>query len=41
MGSLSKNFAWFLKAFAAAFIPLGTFVFDRQLKKDAAILAGS
>jgi len=41
MGSLNKNFAWFLKAFAAAFIPLGTFVFDRQLKKDAAILAGS
>ena len=41
MGSLNKNFTWFLKAFAAAFIPLGTFVFDRQLKKEAALLAKS
>ncbi len=41
MGSLNKNFAWFLKAFAAAFIPLGTFVFDRQLKKEAVLLAKS
>ena len=39
MGSLNKNFTWFLKAFAAAFIPLGTFVFDRQLKKQAIIMA--
>ena len=38
MGSLNKNFTWFLKAFAAAFIPLGTFIFDRQLKKEAALL---
>jgi len=41
MGSLNKNFTWFLKAFAAAFIPLGTFVFDRQLKKEASTLAAS
>lgn len=41
MGSFNKNFAWFLKAFAAAFIPLGTFVFDRQLKKEAALLVKS
>ena len=41
MGTLNKNFTWFLKAFAAAFIPLGTFVFDRQLKKEAALLASS
>ena len=41
MGSLNKNFIWFLKAFVAAFIPLGTFVFDRQLKKEAAMLAKS
>ena len=41
MGSLNKNFIWFLKAFAAAFIPLGTFVFDKQLKKEAALLAKS
>ena len=39
MGSLKKNFFWFCKAFAAAFIPLGTFIFDRELKKDAALLA--
>ena len=41
MGSLNKNFIWFLKAFVAAFIPLRTFVFDRQLKKEAAMLAKS
>jgi integral membrane protein len=41
MGALNKNFIWFLKAFAAAFIPLGTFFFDRQLKKEAALLAKS
>ena len=41
MGALNKNFIWFLKAFVAAFIPLGTFIFDRQLKKEAALLAKS
>jgi integral membrane protein len=41
MGALNKNFIWLLKAFAAAFIPLGTFIFDRQLKKEAALLASS
>ena len=41
MGVLNKNFIWFLKAFVAAFIPLGTFVFDRELKKEASILAAS
>lgn len=34
MGSLKKNFAWFAKAFAAAILPCGTFVFDKQLKKE-------
>jgi integral membrane protein len=34
MGSLKKNFSWFAQAFAAAILPLGTFVFDRQLKKE-------
>ena len=34
MGDLKKGFGWFAKAFAAAFVPLGTFVFDRQLKKE-------
>ena len=26
MGALNKNFIWFLKAFVAAFIPMGTFI---------------
>jgi len=34
MGNLKKGFGWFLKAFAAAIIPTGTFIFDRQLKKE-------
>ena len=38
MGSLKKPFSWFAKAFAAAIIPLGTFIFDRQLKKEEALL---
>ncbi len=39
MGILNKSFGWFLKAFIAAFVPLGTFIFDRQLKKDEVLLA--
>lgn len=38
MGSLKKNFGWFAKAFAAAIIPFGTFVFDRQLKQEESLL---
>lgn len=34
MGAFKKNMGWFIKAFAAAIIPLGTFIFDRQLKKE-------
>ena len=30
MGALRKNIGWFAKAFAAAIIPCGTFIFDRQ-----------
>ena len=37
MGTCKKNFGWFLKAFVAAIIPLGTFIFDRQLKTDPAL----
>jgi integral membrane protein len=29
-----KSFWWLIKAFAAAFIPLGTFVFDKELKRE-------
>ena len=39
MGSLKKSFFWLIKAFVAAFIPLGTFIFDRELKKQEASLA--
>ena len=29
-----KKFTWLVKAFFAALIPLGTFIFDKQLKKE-------
>lgn len=38
MGTLKKPFSWMLKAFAAAIIPLGTFYFDRQWKKEEKLL---
>lgn len=34
METFKKNIVWFAKAFAAAIIPFGTFIFDRQLKKE-------
>ena len=34
MGTLKKNMGWFAKAFIAAIIPCGTFVFDRQLRRE-------
>lgn len=37
-GSLKKSFFWFLKAVVASFLPLGTFIFDKELKKEAALL---
>lgn len=33
-GELKKNFAWLAKAFLAAILPFGTFVFDKSLKKE-------
>ena len=39
MVSLKKKILWLVKAFVAAFIPLGTFIFDRELKKEEALLA--
>lgn len=36
MGTLKKGFSWFAKAFVAAILPCGTFVFDKQLKKEEA-----
>ncbi|MEO7308469.1 MAG: DUF3817 domain-containing protein [Ferruginibacter sp.] len=38
MGTLKKSFGWFAKAFAAAIIPFGTFIFDRQLKQEESLL---
>ena len=38
MGILKKSIGWFFKAFAAAIIPTGTFIFDRQLKKEEELL---
>lgn len=36
-----KNFGWLFKAFLASVLPLGTFIMDRQWKKEEAIsLAG-
>lgn len=34
MTAFGKPLGWLGKAFAAAFIPFGTFVFDKQLKKE-------
>jgi integral membrane protein len=31
---LKKPFVWLVKAGVAAFLPLGTFLFDRELKKE-------
>ncbi len=39
-GALKKNFFWLIKAFLASIIPFGTFIFDRQLKKEEATLPG-
>ena len=38
MGTLKKNISWLAKAFLAAIIPFGTFVFDKQLKKEEAAM---
>jgi integral membrane protein len=38
MGALKKDIAWLAKAFVAAIIPFGTFIFDRQLKLEASLL---
>lgn len=31
---LDKNIGWFAKAFIASILPLGTFVLDKELKKE-------
>lgn len=39
MGAFKKNIVWLAKAFIAAIIPFGTFVFDRELKKEKQLLS--
>ena len=34
---LGKNAGWFMKAFIASIVPFGTFVLDRELKKEEEI----
>ncbi len=34
--NLNKNTFWFLKSFVAALIPCGTFLLDKELKKEQA-----
>jgi len=38
MGAFKKNMVWLVKAFLAAIIPFGTFIFDRELKKEKLVL---
>lgn len=38
MGSAKKSYGWFFKALLASIIPFGTFVLDREWKKEAAQL---
>ncbi len=32
--ALGKNFIWYIKAFVASVLPFGTFVFEKQLRKE-------
>jgi integral membrane protein len=36
--NFKKPFSWLAKAFAASVLPFGTFVLDKELKKEAAVL---
>jgi integral membrane protein len=35
---LGKGMGWFAKAFIASLLPFGTFVFDRELKKEEQLI---
>jgi integral membrane protein len=37
-GSFKKPFSWLVKAMLASILPFGTFVLDRELKKEATAL---
>lgn len=34
-GTFKKPFLWLVKAFAASLLPFGTFILDKELKKEA------
>lgn len=36
--NFKKPLGWLVKAFAASVLPFGTFVLDKELKKEAAVL---
>lgn len=36
--ALNKSFIWFIGAFIASLLPFGTFVLDKQLKKEEAAM---
>ena len=38
MNALNKKFGWFVKAFIASIIPFGTFVLEKELKKEALLI---
>ena len=38
--SLNKSYGWFGLAFLASMLPFGTFVLDRELKKEEKLLKG-
>jgi len=35
--AINKGLLWFTKAFVAAILPFGTFIFDRQFRKEQGI----
>ena len=35
-GSYQKSFGWFMKSFIASLLPFGTFIMDKQWKKEEA-----
>jgi integral membrane protein len=38
MSALNKKFGWFVRAFIASIIPFGTFVLEKELKKEALLI---
>jgi integral membrane protein len=36
--ALGKNFGWYARAFVASVVPFGTFVLDREMKKEQRLI---